>query len=618
MYRIKLFFDQMQNHALQLRIISHSRLPPARIQSEAASCQAVRTARNIVADVGVAAASTAGGLLEFAKCSEVNAERDAHRFIDRYRMRLPLNLISINPGSGDSLQGLDLREWARFLLRRNCWHLLCGLRQPDRTREKAIWSSFWERFKEAQPDHEVFEMARAGKIKLANCAAIVYHGDEGRGRKKQPFLVTSFKSMLGRGLHPEKSSQKKRKVLNHYLKQKCNYVGSVYTTHMLSAVLPKHLYRKNDSAVRDVLEFGASCADGLGRDGVADPNTGEYFWMICVAVTGDWQFLAKAGNLARTYYNCEKGRGEAGHQKNPKGLCHMCRAGQTSVPFEELSSRTPRWLATMFSQTGFKSEPAFSRLMCNRAKPEAMYQFDIWHGYHLGVGKTFVASTLALLSDLFPGTSVDSRFEALTSTYLGWCKSNGQTAYLSYIAKETILWKSKKEMPSALWSKGAATRVLMKWLEAWNSEADLSGNVLYRLQKEACSLINSFFSELYTQDAWLSSETAIRLGDLGLKFLATYDQLAQESYRQDRSLYIFMPKHHLLHHIFLVDLWLAGHRQKWIINPLSYATQLSEDFIGKQSRTARRVHSSTVIERVILRYLTKAFQEWRNLGYILS
>ena len=34
-----------------------------------------------------------------------------------------------------------------------------------------------------------------------------------------------------------------------------------------------------------------------------------------------------------------------------------------------------------------------------------------------------VASTLALLSDLFPGSSIDSRFEALASTYLRWCKS---------------------------------------------------------------------------------------------------------------------------------------------------------------------------------------------------
>ena len=78
----------------------------------------------------------------------------------------------------------------------------CGLLRPDPSREKAIWSDFWAKFEKAQPEHEVFSLARAGTIQLSNAAAVVYHGDEGRGRKKQPFLVTSFKSCLGRGLAP--------------------------------------------------------------------------------------------------------------------------------------------------------------------------------------------------------------------------------------------------------------------------------------------------------------------------------------------------------------------------------------------------------------------------------
>ena len=387
---------------------------------------------------------------------------------------------------------------------------------------------------------------------------------------------------------------------------------------MLSCVLPKHLYRKNDVAVDELFDFGARCADDVGRNGLANPHTGERFWMVCIAVTGDWQFLAKCGNLCRSYSNCEKGRGEEGHQKNPKGICHLCRAGQRPYPFEQLGTRKPRWLATQYTQTGFKSPPAFTRLLCNRARPESMYQFDIWHGFHLGVGKTFISSTLALISTKFPGRSVDSRFEALSQNYRDWCKANGETAYLSYIAKETILWKTTTSMPSALWSKGAATTVLLKWLEAWNSEADLEGNVLFRLREEACRLANSFFSELYKHDVWIPGAVAVQLGDCGLKFLETYNKLAKEAFRQGKVLYVFVPKHHQIHHTFLVDLWLAGKKQAFVLNPLIYATQLSEDFIGKASRTARRVHASRVVERVILRYLTKAYQEWRRVAYILS
>lgn len=50
----------------------------------------MQTARNIVADVGQAAASVSGGLVEFSGCSDGNAERDAHRFFSRYNLRLPL------------------------------------------------------------------------------------------------------------------------------------------------------------------------------------------------------------------------------------------------------------------------------------------------------------------------------------------------------------------------------------------------------------------------------------------------------------------------------------------------------------------------------------------------
>ena len=74
------------------------------------------------------------------------------------------------------------------------------------------------------------------------------------------------------------------------------------------------------------------------------------------------------------------------------------------------------WLSSLLTETGFKSTPTFADAPCIRGTPETLYQFDVRHGWHLGVGKYFVASTLALLNDLFPGSSVNSRFGALSST----------------------------------------------------------------------------------------------------------------------------------------------------------------------------------------------------------
>ena len=63
-----------------------------------------------MADVGKAAASVSGGLVEFSGFSEGNAERDAHRFFSRYNLRLPLNLAPIRPDKPDGIKGLKLQD----------------------------------------------------------------------------------------------------------------------------------------------------------------------------------------------------------------------------------------------------------------------------------------------------------------------------------------------------------------------------------------------------------------------------------------------------------------------------------------------------------------------------
>ena len=46
---------------------------------------------------------------------------------------------------------------------------------------------------------------------------------------------------------------------------------------------------------------------------------------------------------------------------------------------------------------------------------------DLFHGFHVGAGKVFMASALALFSSFFPGRSYDARFEAMVATFFSWC-----------------------------------------------------------------------------------------------------------------------------------------------------------------------------------------------------
>ena len=52
----------------------------------------------------------------------------------------------------------------------------------------------------------------------------------------------------------------------------------------------------------------------------------------------------------------------------------------------------------------------------------SFYKPDVFHTVTLGIGKTFAASSLAYLQELYEGTSIEARFESLTADYLEFCK----------------------------------------------------------------------------------------------------------------------------------------------------------------------------------------------------
>lgn len=142
-------------------------------------------------DVGAAAASKSGGLLDLARRSENNAERDCARLmVNQLELSLPIPKSKLTgvPDDDLSVPVLRLRDWADFLVRGNHTHILVGLKIPNWKREEAILSAFWANFEKQFPTHPVFESARQGNLDLGKTFPIVFHGDEGRGRKRQAFF----------------------------------------------------------------------------------------------------------------------------------------------------------------------------------------------------------------------------------------------------------------------------------------------------------------------------------------------------------------------------------------------------------------------------------------------
>ncbi|CAE7231791.1 unnamed protein product, partial [Symbiodinium sp. KB8] len=414
-----------------------------------------------------------------------------------------------------------------------------------------------------QPDHPIFGMARNNEIDLSRTAAVVMHGDEGRGRRRQAFMVLSFHSLLGRGTN----FANKKSVKKSYLKMRLNFKGHSYCSRLLSGVLPKHMYQKDDEVFETLLR--ASCEDArtMMTEGVLDAD-GNRFWMACLGTVGDWPFLHKSGHFTRTFANVVKRVDQVAG-----GICHLCDCGPDSLPFERFATRRPDWLATLNATSPFQTMPAAARIPHAPGQPAATFYFDLFHCWHLGVGRNFVGSALVLLSDLHAG-NIDERFDQLTIQYKDWCRRNGASPILTRIHKDNIQWASTSEFPTGTWFKGEVTTNMVRFFEDCDGLCD---EPIFRLAIQAAQAINEFLRLLYSSDLWLPPEVARRAAELMFRFLRRYESCARLSYEEGRTLFILQPKLHTLQHCGITLLHTAGRNMEGL-NPLCWSTQMSEDF----------------------------------------
>ena len=571
-------------------------------------------AKGVLEDIGPECARQSTGLLDLGRCRENNSERDMTVLARRYDLRLPVPLTAIDKTPGVRFQGefkvISLRSWAQLLVDYNLWYTLVGLNKPDVERERAILAEFWRLYKLAHPGHEIWETMDRQSVDLTRCCPILLHGDEGRGRKKAPFLICAYHSFIGKGTILSNAVRKKRP----YLRMRLNYSGSTWTHRFITAVLPKMV--RDEVAFKDIVQYMTADCLSMTNEGVVSCH-GEKFWMATLQVVGDWAFLAKAGNLSRSYSNCEKR--PRGAKSVPKGICHWCLAGQDGIPFEDFR-KAPTWKTTMFlpDDVPFSRPPRFLQLPHDPCWPAGFFTYDIWHAYHLGLGKTFLASVFAIASDCIPRGAINERFSELTAEFLQWCDDKKRAAWVTSITKESCGWPNRSAYPNGQWSKGHITTMFHEFLQAWfekhENDYRVSQHRLLGLCVEANTPANGIFYELYSEDLWLTSETADSIGRRGLRFLGIYMRLATMCYKDGIALFAYMPKAHAVHHIF-DQLLTSAQSQPMVENPMAFGVQMDEDFIGKCSRLSRRVGPSQAIVRVLERSLWAARRKWREAGY---
>ena len=332
-----------------------------------------------------------------------------------------------------------------------------------------------------------------------------------------------------------------------------------------------------------------------------------------LAVTGDWPWLHRCGSLARSFNNVAKKTGD-----KMTGICHLCAAGAPGVPWETIYERDPLWLKTVFSESGFARVPAVARLLAVPGQEEAILAYDLFHAFHLGVGKHFLGSCLALWSSHFPGGNVDKRFEGLESSFFTWCKANREVPVLTRLTKETIQWPSTFDYPAGSWFKGSVTTVLFKFLQATMCPQNWAHEPMLAKAAEAVQSINRFFSALYASDLYLEPGRAIEIAEDGLRFMRRLAWLAKQATKDERALWLLTPKVHIMHHLLLKDMLLPAQHGISPMNVLAWSVQMDEDFVGVSSRLARRVDARTCAKRCIERYLLAAYAQYVKAKYLLG
>ena len=379
--------------------------------------------------------------------------------------------------------------------------------------------------------------------------------------------------------------------------------------------MPRKIYANNDKAFSDVLAHISNDAVYMIEHGVASPHTGEVFKMACVGVCGDWEFIRKAGYMERSFSNIPKR--PLTERSIPKGICHLCQAGRLGTPFEDLAAPVPRWLPTMYQDLPFVADSPLNRIPHQDGMLPALYEFDFFHAFHLGVAKTFVAACIAQASELFQGGQIDQRFDALTADYMMWCKATRTSSYISCISKDNIGWPDRSTYPNGQWSKGHVSTVLLKWFLHWSRCVDLTGHPLLEKSVEAANILQQFLDGLYQGNVFFTVAEGARVSLLGRRFLSLYAELALDSHRSNRALFIMMPKIHAMDHL-VWEMQACSSSGRPSFNPLAWSNQMNEDYISRPSRLARRVSPRTAILRVINRVLQAMRKHWVDAGLLAA
>ena len=409
-----------------------------------------------------------------AAIREDNAETGVHELFKELGIAAPVEISTVNCGDGlfAKYPFIKLSTWMQFLLDSGrLSRQMTGT--PTLEKMEHVLEEFWSRYRQAYPQHGVFSLEADGTLVVARTIPFFSHSDEGRAYKQKGIWILSSSGAIGRGTSKFLNDGRHRAPLKRN-SMGLNFTSKTWASQFLSATMLRDCYSEDPDRLEALIREYALDVEKLCHEGIASSD-GTRYWFLHLATKGDLPMLTKVGCFKRAWGNVPRA---GSSRKACQGICHLCLGGREIVvgndlhttplfPFEDLGP-TAAWRNTLGAELPFDSMPAIlTGVPLGGVFPGEFFALDIWHNFHLGLAKHWVASALVSIVELgeIPGQSVDSRFEWLTSKYKAFCASTKANPWITEISRDTLVWPYSSVCPCGKWNKGSASTAMMMFLE---------------------------------------------------------------------------------------------------------------------------------------------------------
>lgn len=429
-------------------------------------------------------ANPSQAMRQLARINEDDAEGAVHKLFKTHGLVPPVEITEVDLGFPklNKFPVLKLTDWVQYLLDSGqLWRQMTGCSTYEKM--TSVLTEFWNRFRVLFPDHGIFDLASQGTLDLECTIPVYSHTDEGRSLKKQPIWMISVHGCLGRGSRPFlETGRGKAPLLRNSMGM--NFTGGAFSTHFIFATMLKSVSDCNPGSLDKLLELFAKDAEAMLRQGVTSKDLSKQVWLCHLNTKGDLPALSRLGSFKRTFLRAPKAQAS---KKPASGICHLCLAGVERVsnrsrnespwPFEELSMQ-PAWLQTLGREDPWDELPTILRgvSMGNRPLP-FFFAVDLWHCYHLGLGKHWIASSLVSIIETLPlpnTNSVVDKLEWVNQRHQEFIRVDKPCGWIRKIDKDYLNFPSSNVCPIGSWNKGSVTTHLMKFLE-WLCDQHVTG-----------------------------------------------------------------------------------------------------------------------------------------------